>query len=106
MDFCHGDFSDLGHYSIHYAPFTSQDTKLSDLAKTLPGLPNSQEKNLSLSHTLLTLIQEDASSDLLLPKVLGFISKALELELIASYDFNEFERYLNQHANLSYDEER
>lgn len=105
MDFSHGDFSDLGHYSIHYVPFASQDEKLSELAKTLPGLPNLQEKNLSLSHALLTLIQEDTSCDLLLPKVLDFITKALEQELINSYDFNEFERYLNQHADLSYDEE-
>lgn len=106
MDFLSRDLSpDLGNYSIDFSPFENKKQILESLELELSKLGNVQEKQHKIGQRIVQIIAQDSSNDFLLPKVLDFITTLLEKHLLESYDFSEFERYLNQHTGLEKAEE-
>jgi hypothetical protein len=68
---------------------------------------SSIERNIIVNQTLLSLISEQSKGSYVLPEMIDFMERvSVEKTLDGNYNQTAFERWLNQHSGLSYEENR
>jgi len=97
----------IGDIQIQPKSFARQSEIIQLFKKESFSKLPSPERNEVVNHTLLELIQETPSPCYLLPEVISYLAEITAQNILdGTFNLTAFERWLNQHSGLSYEDNR